>query len=312
MTTYWKVGGEWRVGTAENPATALEVTIGMANECTVGLYNFLCFGFYLDATVGPLVEFIAPFPYSLFPGMLMEIILPQSAVLAATVMAGAVATAGGLAGAATSNPALGVDVAIAAAVPAVAATLAIAQYFPSGCQMDVVFGNYFFTVYGDCFDWQKDHYHHNAADHFNGVKQQLRYVTGPSIEFVSSETLVAGNGITVQAGAVFTGMGATTTVYGESGVVIAATVTLTIEATQVNCNAPEIALQTPAAQITLAPFSATLSAATVIYLNGEVRFTPQALADTFTPSPPPVAALQQAADALADAVHELEHALGGH
>jgi len=313
VTTYWKVGEEWLVGTAEKRATALEVTIGNANECTVGLYNFLCFGFYLDATVGPLVEFIAPFPYSLFPGILMEIILPQKQILAATVVAGAAAAAGGLVG---EEGGVGAGIAAGAAVGGLAAfgasaAIAAADMFEySACQMDIVYGNYFFTVYGDCFDWQKDHYHHHAADHFEGVKQQLRYVTGSSTDKVLSETLVAGNGITVQAGALFSGTGNIATVYGTSGLVIAATSLLTIEAMQVSCGAPTISLQSPAAQITLAPSSASLSAANCIYLNGEVTFTIAPLADTFTPCEPPVDAMQDAAAALADAVHELEAALG--
>ncbi len=313
MTTYWKVGGEWLVGTAENGATALEVTIGNANECTVGLYNFLCCGFYLDATVGPLVEFIAPFPYSLFPGILMEIILPQSQVLAATVVAGATAAAATVtvAGADIYGPVGGIAAGVSSAMGVAAiAAAAVLSKFPSGCQMDIVYGNYFFTVYGDCFDWQKDHYHHHAADHFKGVKQQLRYVTGSSTDNVSSETLVAGNGITVQAGAAFSGTGNIATVYGESGVVIAATELLAIEAVQVSCEAPTVSLQTPAAQITLAPFSATLSAAAVIYLNGEVTFTIAPLASTFEPWEPPE--MKEAETALAAAVHELEAALASH
>ncbi|NDC52943.1 MAG: hypothetical protein EBZ74_01315, partial [Planctomycetia bacterium] len=96
MSTIWQVGGHWYVGSPDHPATALELTIGTATEFTFGDYNFFCAGFYLDATVGPLVEFIAPFPYSIFGGTLIEIIIPQAAVMAAVVAGGAAGAVAGL------------------------------------------------------------------------------------------------------------------------------------------------------------------------------------------------------------------------
>lgn len=315
MTTHWKVGGHWFVGTAESPATALEVTIGNANEFTVGFYNFVCLGFYLDATVGPLVEFIAPFPYCVFPGILLEIILPQKQILAAAVVAGTAAAAGALVG---EMGGVGAGVAAGAVAGGVAtygasAAIAAADMFQySACQMDVVYGNYFFTVYGECYDWQpEDCYHHDAVDHFHSAKQTLHSVVKTSTENVGSKAVYAARGLAIQAeGQIAAESKVATTVFGNTGVTIAATTTLTFSAPTVILSAPEIAVQTPSAAITLQA-AASLIAPT-LYLNGVQSFVMGDFVPVPMGEPPIYTQVSDAQAALDDALAAYEAEMSGH
>jgi len=325
MTTHWKPGGHWYVGTAEHPATALEITIGNANEFTIGFYNFACFGFYLDATVGPLVEFIAPFPYCVFPGILLEIILPQKQILAAAVVAGVTAASGavvGELGASAVNPVVGASGGFlaavgagAAATAAVEAAIAATAAFPySACQMDVVYGNYFFTVYGTCHDWQPEgSYEHKAVDHFASAKQKLHNVVNWSTEQVQSKAIFADGGLAIQATDQFSAQGVTVDIFGDTGLTIAATSELAFDAPMVVVQAPEIAVQTPAAAIKVEEAASLVGPA--LYLNGDHVFEVGEFALVAMDPPPDFAVLVETAEnALNTALQAYVEAMegGGH
>lgn len=272
MSTIWKVGGHWYVGSPANPATALELTIGTATEFTFGDYNFFCAGFYLDATVGPLVELIAPFPYSIFGGTLIEIIIPQAAVLAATVAGGAAGAAAGLFEANSGGSAeaqAGVATGVAVAMAAATAV----QSWGNGCQWDLVYGNYFFTVYGDTHETVPDkHHHHDGVQHFHYAIQLLHAVEGDSVLNVQSLLVVANSGITLSAAEQVVAQAMTATIYGSTGVSIGATATLELSGTTATVATPgEITLASIGAGITLGPDAVTFNAGT-IYLNGTVAF----------------------------------------
>lgn len=313
MTTIWQVGGHWYVGSPTEPATALELTIGNADEFTFGDYNFFCAGFYLDATVGPLVELILPFPYSIFGGTLIEIVIPTPAVLAATVMAGAVATAGGLAGAAENNPALGADVALGGAVPAAVATLAMSQYFREGCQLDLVFGNYFFTVYGDAVETvPHDKHIHTGPMHFEHAVQLLHSVAGSSSVTVQSTLVIARDGITLSAAGAFTAAAASALLYGygTTGLKIGATAALQMSGTTTSiAGAGAVSLVTTGSNILLATDTIVLNAPT-IQVNNTVVWRPVPFVAPAVAVVPPTAEIEQAMQNLAQAVANVGAAAG--
>jgi hypothetical protein len=303
MSTIWQVGGHWYVGSPEHDATALELTIGTATEFTFGDYNFFCLGFYLDATVGPLVEVIAPFPYSIFGGTLIEIIIPQGSVLAATVAGGAAGAAAGLFAAEMGDSA-GAQAGLATAAAVATAAKTAAQSWGNGCQLDLVFGNYFFTVYGDTLETVPDkHHHHDGVQHFHYAIQLLHSVTDDSLLNVQSLLVVANAGITLSATAEIIAQGATATIYGSTGLQIGATATLQLSGTATaTIAAPgQISLVSTGASITLAPAAVTFNAAT-IYLNGEVAFLVAPFAAPIVPVPPPTAEIDTAMANLAAAV----------
>ena len=305
MSTIWQVGGHWYVGSPDHPATALELTIGTATEFTFGDYNFFCLGFYLDATVGPLVEFIAPFPYSIFGGTLIEIIIPQAAVLAATVAGGAAGAAAGLFAAETGGSA-GAQAGLATGVAAAAAAATAAQSWGSGCQADIVFGNYFFTVYGDCHETVPDKHHHHGGEgffHFHYAMQLLHSVTEACSMGVQSLLVVASAGITLSATAEIVAQGASATIYGSTGLKIGATATLELSglATATIAAPGQISLVATGANITLAPAAVTFNAAT-IYLNGEVAFLVAPFDAPIVAQAPPTAEMNAAMANLAAAV----------
>lgn len=303
MSTIWQVGGHWYVGSPDHPATALELTIGTATEFTFGDYNFFCAGFYLDATVGPLVELIAPFPYSIFGGTLIEIIIPQAAVLAATVAGGAAGAMAGVLEAANGRSA-GAQAGTATGVAVVAAAVTALQSWGTGCQYDLVFGNYFFTVYGDCLETVPDkHHHHDGVFHFHYAIQLLHSVAETCVMGVQSLLVVANAGITLSAAEQVVAEAATATIFGSTGLEIGATATLELSGTQTaTIAAPgSINLVSTGASITLAPDTMTINAAT-IYLNGTVAFLVAPFAAPIVAPPPPTAEIDAAMANLAAAV----------
>lgn len=313
MSTIWKVGGHWYVGSPANPATALELTIGTATEFTFGDYNFFCAGFYLDATIGPLVELIAPFPYSIFGGTLVEIIIPQAAVLAATVAGGAAGAAAGLFEANSGGSAGAQAGAATGAAVAMAAATAL-QSWGNGCQLDLVFGNYFFTVYGDTYETVPDkHHHHNGVQHFHYAIQLLHSVAGDSVLNVQSLLVVANAGITLSAVEAVVAEATTATIYGSLGLSIGATATLELSGTDTATVATPgpITLVSTGACITLGPDAVTFNAAT-IYVNGTVAWLVAPFAAPIVPVPPPTAEIDAAMQNLAAAVAAVGAAAGHH
>jgi hypothetical protein len=300
MTTIWKVGGHWYVGSPSHMATALELTIGAANEFTFGDYNFFCLGFYLDATVGPLVELILPFPYSIFGGTLVEIIIATPAVLTAAVVGGAAATAGAL-GDEAGGTSMGVEAGVAAG--GFAAMAAVLAAFPSGCQMDLVYGNYFFTVYGQTTETVPDkHHHHDGVEHFHYAIQLLHSVTGVSAMTVQSHLVVASAGITLSAVGQVLAEGNTVILFGSNGVMLGATadVQLSGEAVDVAA-AAQVSLVTATANITVVNGAITCNAAT-IYLNSTLTFS-------VAPFTSPVVALPLPTDEITTAMANLDAAV---
>lgn len=313
MSTIWNVGGHWYVGSPDHPATALEFTIGNANEFTFGDYNFFCAGFYLDATVGPLVELIAPFPYSIFGGTLIEIIIPQAAVLAAIVAGGAAGAAAGLFEAERGGSA-GAQAGMAAGVAAATAAATAIESWGKGCQSDIVFGNYFFTVYGDCCETVPDkHHHHDGFFHFHYAIQLLHSVAGACFMGVQSHLVVASAGITLSAATQIVAEAATATIYGTTGLAIEATATLELSGTTTTTIASPgtINLVSTGASITLAPNTVAFNAAT-IYLNGTVAFLVAPFAAPIEAPPPPTAEINDAMANLAAAVAAVGAAAGHH
>jgi len=312
MTTIWQVGGHWYVGSPSHKATALELTIGTANEFTFGDYNFFCLGFYLDATVGPLVELIAPFPYSVFGGTLVEIIIASPAILTAAGVAGTAAAAGALAG---EEEGVGVGVAAGAAGGAAAAAAAVAAEFPAGCQLDLVYGNYFFTVYGDCHTNAVlgDNYTHKGVEHFHYAVELLHSVTGISSVTVLSELVVASAGITMSAVGQVAATTDTVLMIGSTGLDVGATADLELSGAAVAVAAAgQVALVTTTANITVGSGAITCNAAT-IYLNGEVVFLVAPFASAVVPLPLPTDEITEAMANLADAVAAVGAAAGhGH
>ena len=311
MTTIWQVGGHWYVGSPSHNATALELTIGTANEFTFGDYNFFCLGFYLDATVGPLVELIAPFPYSVFGGTLVEIIIASPAILTAAVVAGTAAAAGALAG---EEEGVGVGVAAGAVGGAAAAAAAVAAEFPAGCQLDLVYGNYFFTVYGDCYEEDLgDNYIHHGVEHFTCDVQLLHMVAGISAVTVQSELVVASAGITMSAAEQVAAETDTVSIIGSTGLNVGATADLQLSGAAVAVAAAEqIALVTTTANISVGSGAITCNAAT-IYLNGEVVFLVAPFVLAVVPLPLPTGQITTAMANLAAAVAAVGAAAGhGH
>ena len=311
MTTIWQVGGHWYVGSPSHNATALELTIGTANEFTFGDYNFFCLGFYLDATVGPLVELIAPFPYSVFGGTLVEIIIASPAILTAAVVAGTAAAAGALAG---EEEGVGVGVAAGAVGGAAAAAAAVAAEFPAGCQLDLVYGNYFFTVYGDCYEEDLgDNYIHHGVEHFTCDVQLLHVVAGISAVTVLSELVVASAGITISAVGQVAAETDTVLMIGSTGLDVGATADLELSgATVAVAAAGQVALVTTTANISVGSGAITCNAAT-IYLNGEVVFLVAPFVLAVVPLPLPTGQITTAMANLAAAVAAVGAAAGhGH
>jgi len=325
MTTIWQVGGHWYVGSPTHNATALELTIGTANEFTFGDYNFFCLGFYLDATVGPLVELIAPFPYSVFGGTLVEIIIASPAILTAAVVAGAAAAAGALAGeeegvgvgvaaGAVGGAAAAVAAGAAGAAAAAAAAMVTTEY-PLACQLDLVYGNYFFTVYGDCHTNAVlgDNYTHDGVEHFHYAVELLHSVTGISSVTVLSELVVASAGITMSAAEQVAAETDTVSMIGSTGLDVGATADLQLSGAAVAVAAAgQVALVTTTANITVGSGAITCNAAT-IYLNGEVVFLVAPFASAVVPLPLPTDEITEAMANLADAVAAVGAAAGhGH
>ena len=323
MTTIWQVGGHWYVGSPSHKATALELTIGTANEFTFGDYNFFCLGFYLDATVGPLVELIAPFPYSVFGGTLVEIIIASPAILTAAVVAGAAAAAGALVGeeagvsAGVAAGALGGAAAAAAAVAAgaaAAAAAALVTEYPLACQLDLVYGNYFFTVYGDCYEEDLgDNYIHHGVEHFTCDVQLLHMVAGISSVTVLSELVVASAGITISAVGQVAAETDTVLMIGSTGLDVGATADLELSGAAVAVAAAgQVALVTTTANISVSSGAITCNAAT-IYLNGEVVFLVAPFVLAVVPLPLPTGQITTAMANLAAAVAAVGAAAGhGH
>ena len=311
MTTIWQVGGHWYVGSPSHNATALELTIGTANEFTFGDYNFFCLGFYLDATVGPLVELIAPFPYSVFGGTLVEIIIASPAILTAAVVAGTAAAAGALAG---EEEGVGVGVAAGAVGGAAAAAAAVAAEFPAGCQLDLVYGNYFFTVYGDCYEEDLgDNYIHHGVEHFTCAVQLLHMVAGISSVTVLSELVVASAGITISAVGQVAAETDTVLMIGSTGLDVGATADLELSGAAVAVAAAgQVALVTTTANISVSSGAITCNAAT-IYLNGEVVFLVAPFVLAVVPLPLPTGQITTAMANLAAAAAAVGAAAGhGH
>ena len=309
MTTIWQVGGHWYVGSPTHNATALELTIGTANEFTFGDYNFFCLGFYLDATVGPLVELIAPFPYSVFGGTLVEIIIASPAILTAAVVAGAAAAAGALVGeeaggaAGVAAGALGGAAAAAAAVAAgaaAAAAAALVTEYPLACQLDLVYGNYFFTVYGQTKETVPDkHHHHNGVEHFHYAVELLHSVAGTSAVTVQSELVVASAGITMSAAEQVAAEANTVSMIGSTGLNVGATADLQLSGDAVAVAAAgQVVLVTTTANISVGSGAITCNAAT-IYLKGEVVFLVAPFASAVVPFPLPT---DEITDAMANLV----------
>lgn len=325
MTTIWQVGGHWYVGSPSHNATALELTIGTANEFTFGDYNFFCLGFYLDATVGPLVEIIAPFPYSVFGGTLVEIIIASPAILTAAVVAGTAAAAGALAGeeegvgvgvaAGAVGGAAAAAAAVAAGAAAAAAAAMVTTEYPLACQLDLVYGNYFFTVYGDSHETvdKKKNYTHHGVEHFTCAVQLLHVVAGISSVTVQSELVVASAGITMSAVGQVAAKTATVSIIGSTGLDVGATDVLQLSGAAVAVAAAEqIALVTTTANISVGSGAITCNAAT-IYLNSEVLFSVAAFASAVVPLPLPTSEITSAMANLAAAVAAVGAAAGhGH
>lgn len=327
MTTIWHVGDHWYVGSPTHNATAIEATIGMANEFTFGDYNFFCAGFYLDATVGPLVELIAPFPYSVFGGTLIEVIIPQSAAAAATLMAAAAAAAVGvITEEASNNPALSVGVgaavvgagAFAAATAAEAAGTSIAaimEAFPLGYQQDIVYGNYFFTVYGDTHETVlDDNYTHNGLVHFHHAQRLLHSVAGASEVEVLSELVVARNGITISAVDEFNANSSTVELIGSVFLHIAATADLTLSGSEVQIGANAVVrLNTPTANIVLTSQGVMACNAATIFIHNDVHYIEAPFALPVAPYVMPTAEIAAAMANLDVAVAAVAAAAGhGH
>jgi hypothetical protein len=307
MTAIWNVGGHWYVGSPTHHATALEVTIGDANEFTIGDYNFFCAGFYLDATVGPLVEVIMPFPYSVFGGTLVEIIIPQTKLLLTAVAAGVAAAAAGVGAAAMGEDGQGVGGAAGAAAAAVALTAANMGSLPewmNGCQADLVYGNYFFTVYGSTYETVEDkHHHHNGPVHWHLCAQQLQSVAGASVATVKSVLVVAATGMTVSAVGALVCEANQVTLFGSAGLTVGATASLGLAGSEwLLVGAGTMALVATGAMIKIGSGSMSLNAP-MIYLNNEVQFIREAPG---TDPPPPVAV---PAAALTDALAALTAAV---
>lgn len=324
MTTIWQVGGHWYVGSPTHNATALELTIGTANEFTFGDYNFFCLGFYLDATVGPLVELISPFPYSVFGGTLVEIIIASPAILTAAVVAGTAAAAGALAGeeegvgvgvAAGAVGGAAAAVAAGAAGAAAAAAAALVTEYPLACQLDLVYGNYFFTVYGDFHETvdKVKNYTHHGVEHFTCAVQLLHLVAGISSVTVLSELVVANAGITMSAVGQVAATTDTVLMIGSTGLDVGATADLELSGAAVAVAAAgQVALVTTTANMSVGSGAITCNAAT-IYLNGEVVFLVAPFASAVVPLPLPTDEITEAMANLADAVAAVGAAAGhGH
>lgn len=305
MTAIWNVGGHWYVGSPTHNATALELTIGDANEFTIGDYNFFCAGFYLDATVGPLVEVILPFPYSIFGGTLVEIIIPQTKVLLATVAAGVAAAAAGVGAAAMGADGQGVGLAAGAAAAVTAANMASLPEWMNGCQADLVYGNYFFTVYGSTEETVEDkHHHHTGPVHWHLCAQQLHSVAGADVAIVQSVLVVAATGMTVSAVGPIVCTANQITLFGSAGLTVGATASLGLRGSDwLLAGAGTMALVATGAMIKIGAGAMSLNAAT-IYLNNEVQFLREG---PETAAPPTVAvpanALTEALTALTTAAN---------
>ena len=316
MTAIWNVGGHWYVGSPTHHATALELTIGDANEFTIGDYNFFCAGFYLDATVGPLLEVIMPFPYAVFGGTLVEIIIPQTKLLLTAVAAGVAAAAAGVGAAAMGEDGQGVGGAAGAAAAAVALTAANMGSLPewmNGCQVDLVFGNYFFTVYGSTHETVEDkHHHHTGPVHWHFCAQQLHSVARASVATVKSVLVVAATGMTVSAASLLDCKANQITLFGSAGLTVGATASLGLAGSNwLLAGAGTMALVATDAMIKIGAGEMSLNAAT-IHLNNEVQFLREG---PETAAPPTVAvpatALSDALTALTLAVDAVM-AAGGH
>ncbi|NDC54995.1 MAG: hypothetical protein EBZ74_12185, partial [Planctomycetia bacterium] len=196
---------------------------------------------------------------------------------------------------------------------AAAAATAI-QSWGNGCQLDLVYGNYFFTVYGDTYETVPDkHHHHDGVQHFHYAIQLLHSVAGDSVVNVQSLLVVANAGITLSAVEEIVAEATTAALYGSTGLSIGATATLELSGTEtaIVTTPGEITLASTGAGITLGPDAVTFNAGT-IYLNGTVAFLVAPFAAPIEPVPPPTAEIDEAMQNLTAAVAAVGAAAGHH